>query len=193
VLRSHGWVDVQTVELQHQHLQVRRELPRGYDNGAGPQSISEALTRLRGINTFREQQREQKLSHAAGEKPIFEGLGFKSATGRKSRSTGEEGRVVTRCEPEVKTHTSFLTFATLPREWTDEMEADAAAWVSANETRGENKGIAAEKETKRQGEWEQSNRSKKGKECGTRKMADGAEDACIGDGEVAIKMEKINE
>jgi len=193
VLRSHGWVDVQTVELQHQRLEVRRQLPRGYDDGAGPRSISEALTRLRGVNTFREQRKDLQLSHAAGEKPIFEGLGFKKASGRKSWGTGEEGRVISRCEPELKTHTSFLTFATLPREWTDEMEAEAAAWVAANETRGVNKGVVGEKEKKWLGEKAESNRSKKRRERGARKLADGVEGAVNRDGEVAVNFGGIDE
>ncbi|KAK4203902.1 tRNA methyltransferase complex GCD14 subunit-domain-containing protein [Triangularia verruculosa] len=38
-----------------------------------------------------------------------------------------EGRLITRGEPEIKTHTSYLVFATLPREWTDQDEAAAAS------------------------------------------------------------------
>jgi len=177
VLRFHGWVDLQTVELQHQRLEVRRQLPRGYDDGAGPRSISEALTRLKAVNHFREQRKDLQVSYAAGEEPSFEGLGFKKATGRKNWGTGEEGRVVSRCEPEVKTHTSFLTFATLPREWTEEMEADAAAWVAANETRGVNRGVVGEKEKKWQGERAESNRSKKRKGREARKLAEGGAEA----------------
>ncbi|KAI5853612.1 S-adenosyl-L-methionine-dependent methyltransferase [Tricharina praecox] len=189
-LRTHGWVDVQTVELSHQRLEVRRQLPRGYDDGAGPRSISEALTRLRGVNNFREQRKDLQVSHAAGEKPSFEALGFKKASGRKNWGTGEEGRVVSRCEPEIKTHTSFLTFATLPREWTDEMEAQAAAWVAANETRGVIRGVVGEKEKKWQGERAESNRSKKRKEREARKMAGGEGDSVNGDSEAATAAAK---
>ncbi|CAK7266673.1 tRNA (adenine-N(1)-)-methyltransferase catalytic subunit trm61 [Sporothrix epigloea] len=38
-----------------------------------------------------------------------------------------EGRLASRVEPEVKTHTSYLVFAVLPRTWTAEDEAAAAA------------------------------------------------------------------
>lgn len=38
-----------------------------------------------------------------------------------------QGNVVTRPETEVKAHTSYLVFAILPREWTDEDEAAAAS------------------------------------------------------------------
>ncbi|CAK7217202.1 tRNA (adenine-N(1)-)-methyltransferase catalytic subunit trm61 [Sporothrix curviconia] len=38
-----------------------------------------------------------------------------------------DGRLTSRVEPEVKTHTSYLVFAVLPRAWTAEDEAAAAA------------------------------------------------------------------
>jgi tRNA (adenine57-N1/adenine58-N1)-methyltransferase len=38
-----------------------------------------------------------------------------------------EGRLITRGEPEIKTHTSYLVFAVLPMEWSEEDEAKAAA------------------------------------------------------------------
>ncbi|CAK7266514.1 tRNA (adenine-N(1)-)-methyltransferase catalytic subunit trm61 [Sporothrix epigloea] len=38
-----------------------------------------------------------------------------------------EGRLASRVEPEVKTHTSYLVFAVLPRAWTAEDEAAAGA------------------------------------------------------------------
>jgi tRNA (adenine57-N1/adenine58-N1)-methyltransferase len=44
-----------------------------------------------------------------------------------SRKLFKEGRLVHRTEPEVKTHTSYLTFATLPTVWSEEDEAAAAA------------------------------------------------------------------
>lgn len=43
------------------------------------------------------------------------------------RKTFLQGRLVHRVEPELKTHTSYLVFAVLPREWTAEDEAGAAA------------------------------------------------------------------
>ncbi|KAL2157580.1 hypothetical protein VTH06DRAFT_5958 [Thermothelomyces fergusii] len=42
-----------------------------------------------------------------------------------------EGRLITRGEPEIKTHTSYLVFAVLPMEWTDADEAAAAAQYPA--------------------------------------------------------------
>jgi tRNA (adenine57-N1/adenine58-N1)-methyltransferase len=43
----------------------------------------------------------------------------------ESRTLFKEGRLVHRTEPELKTHTSYLVFAVLPREWTKEDEGKA--------------------------------------------------------------------
>ncbi len=43
----------------------------------------------------------------------------------ESRQLWKEGRLVHRTEPEIKTHTSYLVFAVLPREWTREDEERA--------------------------------------------------------------------
>ncbi|KAF2279888.1 tRNA methyltransferase complex GCD14 subunit [Westerdykella ornata] len=45
----------------------------------------------------------------------------------EKRELFKEGRLVHRTEPELKTHTSYLVFAVLPREWSREDEAKAAA------------------------------------------------------------------
>lgn len=43
----------------------------------------------------------------------------------ENRELFKEGRLVHRTEPELKTHTSYLVFAVLPREWTAEDEEKA--------------------------------------------------------------------
>ena len=40
----------------------------------------------------------------------------------EGRKLYKEGNLVHRTEPEVKTHTSYLVFATLPREWSEDDE-----------------------------------------------------------------------
>jgi tRNA (adenine57-N1/adenine58-N1)-methyltransferase len=171
-LRQHGWMDVQTVELSHQRLEVRRQVQRGYDDGAGPRSISEALTRLKGVNDFREQRKDLQVALSAGEEANFQGLGFKKGQGRKTWGNGEEGKVTSRQEPEIKSHTSFLTFATLPREWTEEQEKDAALFVKEKESKGEDKGVVGEKEKRWKGQEVESNRARKKRERAEKKQAD---------------------
>ncbi|ROT39013.1 GCD14 protein [Sodiomyces alkalinus F11] len=49
--------------------------------------------------------------------------------GRHARKPWKQGRLVHRSESEIKTHTSYLVFATLPREWTEaDEEAALARW-----------------------------------------------------------------
>jgi tRNA (adenine57-N1/adenine58-N1)-methyltransferase len=43
----------------------------------------------------------------------------------ETRALYKEGRLVHRTEPELKTHTSYLVFAVLPRQWTKEDEEKA--------------------------------------------------------------------
>lgn len=44
----------------------------------------------------------------------------------ESRTLYKEGRLVHRTEPELKTHTSYLVFAVLPRQWTKDDEEKAS-------------------------------------------------------------------
>jgi tRNA (adenine57-N1/adenine58-N1)-methyltransferase len=163
-MRSLGWVDISTVEISHQNLEVRRQLPRGYDDGAGPRTIAEALARLKGVNEFREQRKDIQTSIAAGESASFAGLGFKKSGGRRKLENGDEGRIVSRNEPDLKSHTSFLTFATLPREWTAEQEREAEEWVMARESKGVELRVVGEKEKRWKGDGQESKRAKKKRE-----------------------------
>jgi tRNA (adenine57-N1/adenine58-N1)-methyltransferase len=43
----------------------------------------------------------------------------------KQRTVFKEGRLIHRTEPELKTHTSYLVFAVLPRQWSKEDEEKA--------------------------------------------------------------------
>ena len=46
------------------------------------------------------------------------------------------GRLIHRTEPEIKTHTSYLVFAVMPQEWSEEQEAAAfARWPCGQESR----------------------------------------------------------
>lgn len=52
----------------------------------------------------------------------------------EARTLFKEGRVVHRTEPELKTHTSYLVFAVLPREWSAEDEDKAKKkWGSSKD------------------------------------------------------------
>lgn len=88
-----------------------------------------------------------------------------------NRKLYKEGRLVTKAEPELKTHTSYLVFAILPREWSEEDEAEAQRiWGRNNvsNNNGDNGGAGAGKDMKRgQGDKPMSKRQRK-KEAKTR-------------------------
>lgn len=64
------------------------------------------------------------------------------ARAQATRKIFKEGRLIHRPEPELKTHTSYLVFAILPREWSAEDEANAQVkWGGGTEvTEGMGKG-----------------------------------------------------
>lgn len=131
VMRQLGWVDISMVEVTAKRFEIRRERI-GIDNGAqrglqtNPASVDEALQRLIEVEgTF-------KNFHENGEK--VEGrkdIGMNPNSKKKileslvEKKVYKEGKLVHRTEPEVKTHTSYLVFAVLPQEWTEEDEKKA--------------------------------------------------------------------
>ncbi|KAF4470511.1 trna (adenine57-n1 adenine58-n1)-methyltransferase [Fusarium albosuccineum] len=139
-LRLLGWTDIDMVEISHRRFNVIRErvganLPAERGNFQSPGNVAEAVERLKEIN------RKTKEFHRA-QFQALNGEGDSSAmdvdtpASGSDKSKGNEkdedskpwmhGKLFHRPEPELKTHTSYLTFAILPREWTEEDEA--AAW-----------------------------------------------------------------
>ncbi|CZR69682.1 related to GCN4 translational repressor GCD14 protein [Phialocephala subalpina] len=131
VLRKLGWVDIQMVELSQKRFEIRRErigIANGTERGLQltPASVDEALARLMEVEgTFKafhengekvESNKKDKVNPNNREK-IMESL--------VERKVYKEGRLVHRTEPEVKTHTSYLVFAILPIEWSEEDERKA--------------------------------------------------------------------
>ncbi|KAI7266721.1 putative tRNA methyltransferase subunit GCD14 [Hortaea werneckii] len=152
-LRRAGWTEIEMVEVQNRRIDVRREQVGLKNEGlrgvnASAATPDEAIRRLREV--------EHKLLdfHASKAEQAAEGKKGQNANagkeGRSSsrlkppskqerlerikkeaeeRKTYKEGNLVHRTEPEVKTHTSYLVFAVLPREWSEADEAAAdKAW-----------------------------------------------------------------
>jgi len=140
-LRKAGWTNIHMIEVQNRRIDVRREQIGLKNEGlrgvnASAATVEEAVGRLREV--------ENKLSdfHAAKSSKdgadAANGDGDKAAGAKKVLSKQErlekikrdaverklykEGNLVHRTEPEVKTHTSYLVFAVLPREWSEEDE-----------------------------------------------------------------------
>jgi tRNA (adenine57-N1/adenine58-N1)-methyltransferase len=150
-LRRAGWLGISMVEVQNRRIDVRRERVglkeeglRGVNANAG--SVDEAMARLREIDVkFVDHHRNSREPGWSDEtvtaantdaKPI-EHVSPKISSKQQrlqrnkreaeERKLYKEGNVVHRTEPEVRTHTSYLVFAVLPRAWSD---ADEARFVS---------------------------------------------------------------
>ncbi|KAM0701265.1 hypothetical protein Q7P35_011626 [Cladosporium inversicolor] len=127
-MRKAGWTEIQMVEVQNRRLDVRRERIglkeeglRGVNSSAA--TVEESLSRLREVDA--------KLNdfHAGDGKGRVQSKAERLAEIKKGladRKLFKEGRLMHRTEPEVKTHTSYLTFAVLPKAWSEEDEAKAA-------------------------------------------------------------------
>jgi tRNA (adenine57-N1/adenine58-N1)-methyltransferase catalytic subunit len=155
-LRALGWARVGMSELRQRFIVVRRERVGLQEEGlrgvcAAPADVDEAVARLRELERknedFASARRGGGGSGGAGDgngEAVEEGgegaggsrwshvqsrqdrlRGIQEAF--KSRKIYKEGRLVHRTEPDMKTHTSYLVFAVLPREWSEEDEAAAEA------------------------------------------------------------------
>ncbi|EKG19004.1 tRNA methyltransferase complex GCD14 subunit [Macrophomina phaseolina MS6] len=145
-MRRLGWVDIEMVEVLHRRIEVRRDRIGLREEGlrgvnATPATVEEALNRLREVEgriknfheTMHGNAAAAENSEQTGDSDQTKGWGKESKEQRlqrlkeeeKQRKTFKEGRLVHRTEPEIKTHTSYLCFAVLPREWTKEDEEKA--------------------------------------------------------------------
>lgn len=129
-MRKAGWTEIQMVEVQNRRIDVRRERVGLKEEGlrgvnANAATVEESLGRLREVdaklNEFHAEGKGKVQSKAERLAEIKKGV--------VDRKLFKEGRLVHRTEPEVKTHTSYLTFAVLPKAWAAEDEERAAeAW-----------------------------------------------------------------
>ncbi|MCJ1294620.1 tRNA (adenine-N(1)-)-methyltransferase catalytic subunit trm61 [Xylographa carneopallida] len=163
-LHSLSYTAIETVEIAAKRIEVRRERVGLIEEGqrgvnASPASVDEALSRLREIESctraFHKSEEPLAVANAAEESAqaaeSTEEPKLRTSKQHRlaalepfqaSRKLYKEGRLVHRPEPELKTHTSYLTFAILPREWTAEDEANAQAkWGMGGEGDGEAGGM----------------------------------------------------
>lgn len=125
-LRRYGWLDIEAVEIQHKRIDVRREYTGLEYEGmrsvnAVAATVHEALLKLREVEQRSRDFHARTQGALNGGKSVTE----QSEQQDVSKVLFKSGRLIHRTEPELKTHTSYLVFAILPREWTDENENDA--------------------------------------------------------------------
>ncbi|KAL1625659.1 tRNA (adenine-N(1)-)-methyltransferase catalytic subunit trm61 [Diplodia seriata] len=168
-MRRQGWTDIEMVEVLHRRIEVRRDRVGLHEEGlrgvnATPATVDEALGRLREvegrIKNFHETMHGSVAAESSEQGPdsdLGKGWGKESKEQRlqrireeeKRRKVFKEGRLVHRTEPEIKTHTSYLCFAILPREWTQEDEEKARRkWANGGPAAEKDERDAAQKKQK---------------------------------------------
>ncbi|KAL2112946.1 hypothetical protein VUR80DRAFT_5850 [Thermomyces stellatus] len=141
-MRDLGWVNIEMVEVAHKKLHITRDriglnVPSERGTTQAPGDVMEAVSRLKAINAKSQEYhaKDGRLSDPGVRTDAEQADDGGQAAPAASAKPWKEGRLVHRAEPELKTHTSYLTFAVLPREWTEEQEAEALArWPLGNET-----------------------------------------------------------
>jgi len=147
-LRTFGWIDVCMYAVAQRRIDVRRERVgldleglRGVN--ASAKDVEEALERLREVDSrsrvFRADDGAVESPYAKSQQPADgESQETKQERLARIKRTADatkvflEGRLVHRTEPNIKTHTSYLVFATLPMEWSEADEEKASAkWGAA--------------------------------------------------------------
>ena len=136
-LRQFGWLEIEMVEIAAKRIEVRRERVGLQEEGLrgvndSPASVDEAVARLREVEgrsrVFHEESalEDKVVSPATAGAQLSKQQRLENIRNAlEGRKLYKEGRLVHKPEPELKTHTSYLVFAVLPREWTEEDEFEA--------------------------------------------------------------------
>ena len=131
-LRQMGWLEIEMVEVAAKRIEVRRERVGLQEEGlrgvtAFPATVDEAVTRLREIEgrskAFHNERSWDPVEPDAAVSAtvhISKQQRLENIRGAlETRKLYREGRVVHKAEPDLKTHTSYLVFAILPRDWSN--------------------------------------------------------------------------
>ena len=136
-LRQLCWLEIEMVEIAAKRIEVRRERVGLQEEGLrgvndSPASVDEAVARLREVEGRSRVFHEESALEGKGGSPATAGAQVSKQqrlenirNALEGRKLYKEGRLVHKPEPELKTHTSYLVFAILPREWTEEDELEA--------------------------------------------------------------------
>ena len=128
-LRQHGWLEIEMVEMQHKRIEVKREYTGlEYEGMRGVNAIATNVDQA--VSRLREVERRARDFHTSNEDQKNGGIHEKmTVAAGKPQEAGKalfnQGTLVHRSEPELKTHTSYLVFAVLPQEWTEQQESQA--------------------------------------------------------------------
>lgn len=134
-LRKLGWIDVSMVEVSNRRINVVRDrigvnLPKDKGFMQAPSDVMESVEKLRQSKRRTQDFQQKEKEGDKMDVDTSDTNGNHRANGRRSAMEEKpwmHGRIVHRPEAELKTHTSYLVFAILPREWSEEDEAAAMA------------------------------------------------------------------
>ncbi|CRG87281.1 hypothetical protein PISL3812_04298 [Talaromyces islandicus] len=149
-LRQHGWLSISMVEVNHRRIEVRREyyglgiegvrraivFPKSVDEAVGKLRLEEArqkeYRKLQKEGIARQDNKAQQKGGAAGDEDTPKDEAESNNNSNEPQlPLYEQGRLIHRTEPDLKTHTSYLVFAILPRVWSEEDERKCReAWPS---------------------------------------------------------------
>ena len=132
-LRTSGWVDIRMEELSAKRIEVRRDRIGGQIGGGRggndvPADVKESLERLSAVEKRARSYQAQSLGVTEMEVAMEEPKQEQDVAGQGNTvetPSWREGRLVTRSEADLRTHTSYLVFAVLPRPWSEEDEMKA--------------------------------------------------------------------
>lgn len=161
-LRTLGWTEIEMVEIAAHRIEVRRERVGLAEEGLrgvndSPASVDEAVGRLREVEgrsrIFHNGDTEAETPAAAsGSAQVSKQQRLENIRhALDGRKLYKEGRLIHKAEPELKTHTSYLVFAVLPREWSEEDENMAhEKWQGKVEVKEERNGPVSKRQRKKE-------------------------------------------
>ncbi|KAJ5134404.1 tRNA (adenine(58)-N(1))-methyltransferase catalytic subunit trm61 [Penicillium atrosanguineum] len=159
VMRQLSWLNISMVEVNHNRIDVKRERI-GLDcegiRGATvyPKTVEEAVVKLQEDDERAKRLRQAHYDGKTDDPKVQEDKTRSSKESAIPASTGpsySQGRLIHRSEPELKTHTSYLVFAVLPRDWTEEDEQKCRQqWPSQKLDAPEPKGGKSRRQAKRE-------------------------------------------
>ncbi|KAL3481801.1 putative tRNA methyltransferase subunit GCD14 [Aspergillus californicus] len=151
-MRQQGWLHISMVEIQHKRIEARREKTGlEYEGIRGAnvvaRTVEDAVQKMRVVEErsvrFRESLgQEQDDTQSDNEKPQPSNSNqnvetsmpiFIPSNSNENVPSHAQGRLVHHTEANLKTHTSYLLFAVLPRDWSEEDERKCVEkWPSQN-------------------------------------------------------------
>lgn len=160
MLRTLGWTEIEMVEIAAHRIEVRRERVGLAEEGLrgvndSPASVDEAVVRLREVEgrsrIFHNEGNEGEEQAAAPAQVSKQQRLENIRNAMEGRKLYKEGRLIHKAEPEIKTHTSYLVFAVLPREWSEEDENLAQGkWPAKVEVKEEKNGPMSKRQRKKE-------------------------------------------